>query len=43
MVSDLVARVFFVNFYHSLADGLHIALFIKYMVEEARGLAGGSG
>ena len=29
-----------VNFHHALADGLHIARFVKYVEEEARGLAG---
>lgn len=31
---------FFVNFHHALADGLHIARYVKYIEEEARNLAG---
>ncbi len=31
---------FFINFHHALVDGFHIALFVKYIEEEARGLAG---
>jgi chloramphenicol O-acetyltransferase len=31
---------FFANFHHALADGLHVARFIKYIEEEARELAG---
>jgi chloramphenicol O-acetyltransferase type A len=31
---------FYVNFHHALADGLHVARFIKYVEEEARELAG---
>jgi chloramphenicol O-acetyltransferase len=34
---------FSVNFHHALADGLHIARFIKYIEEEARALVGRSG
>jgi chloramphenicol O-acetyltransferase len=30
---------FFVNFQHALADGLHIARFVKYIEEEAQALA----
>lgn len=31
---------FYVNFHHALADGLHVARFVKYIEEEARELAG---
>lgn len=31
---------FFVNFHHALADGLHVARFVKYIEEETRELAG---
>ncbi len=31
---------FFINFHHALADGLHVARFVKYIEEEARELAG---
>lgn len=34
---------FFVNFHHALADGLHIARFVKHIEEEARELAGSFG
>jgi chloramphenicol O-acetyltransferase len=34
---------FFVNFHHALADGLHVARFVKYIEEEARELAGSFG
>ena len=34
---------FFVNFHHALADGLHVARFIKYIEEEGRELAGSFG
>ncbi len=34
---------FFVNFHHALADGLHVARFIKYIEEEARELAASFG
>jgi chloramphenicol O-acetyltransferase len=34
---------FFVNFHHALADGLHVARFIKYIEEEAQALAGSFG
>ena len=30
---------FYVNFHHALADGLHVARFVKYIEEEARALA----
>lgn len=30
---------FFINFHHALIDGFHIGLFVKYIEEEARGLA----
>jgi len=30
---------FFVNFHHALADGLHVARFVKYIEEEARQLS----
>jgi chloramphenicol O-acetyltransferase len=33
----------FVNFHHALADGLHVARFVKYIEEEARELAGSFG
>jgi chloramphenicol O-acetyltransferase len=34
---------FFVNFHHALADGLHVARFVKYVEEEAQQLAAGFG
>ncbi len=34
---------FFVNFHHALADGLHIARFVKYIEEEAQALAASFG
>lgn len=34
---------FFVNFHHALADGLHVARFVKYIEEEAQELAGNFG
>ena len=34
---------FFVNFHHALADGLHVARFVKYVEEEAFELAGSFG
>lgn len=34
---------FFVNFHHALADGLHLARFVKYIQEEAQALAAGFG
>ena len=34
---------FFVNFHHALADGLHVARFVKYIEEEAQKLAGNFG
>lgn len=34
---------FFVNFHHALADGLHIARFVKYIEDEALTLAGSLG
>ena len=34
---------FFVNIHHALADGLHVARFVKYIEEEARELAGSFG
>lgn len=40
---DCYLLPFFVNSHHALADGLHIARFIKYVEEEARELAGSFG
>jgi len=34
---------FFTNFPHALADGLHVARFIKYIEQEAQELAGSFG
>ncbi len=42
-VGDRYLLPFFVNFHHALADGLHIARLVKYIEEEARGLAGSFG
>lgn len=39
-VGDRYLLPFFINFHHSLADGLHIARFVKYIEEEAIELAG---
>ncbi len=36
---DCYQLPFFVNFHHALADGLHVARFVKYIEEEARALA----
>lgn len=40
---DYYLLPFFVNFHHALADGLHVARFVKYIEEEARELAGSFG
>jgi chloramphenicol O-acetyltransferase len=42
-VGDRFVLPFFVNFHHALADGLHIARFVKYIEEEAQSLAAGFG
>ena len=34
---------FFVNFHHAVADGLHVAKFVKYIEEESQILAGVNG
>ena len=39
-VGDRYLLPFFVNFHHALADGLHVARFVKYIEEEGRQLAG---
>ncbi len=39
LVGDRYQLPFFVNFHHALADGLHIARFVKYIEEEAREFA----
>jgi chloramphenicol O-acetyltransferase type A len=38
-VGDRYLLPFYVNFHHALADGLHIARFVKYIEEEAQALA----
>ncbi|MEJ2211519.1 MAG: CatA-like O-acetyltransferase [Anaerolineae bacterium] len=38
-VADGYRLPFFVNFHHALADGLHVARYIKYIEEEAQALA----
>lgn len=38
-VGDRYRLPFFVNFHHALADGLHVARYIKYIEEEAQALA----
>lgn len=38
-VGDRYLLPFFVNFHHALADGLHVARFVKYIEEEAQELA----
>lgn len=42
-VGDRYLLPFFVNFHHALADGLHVARFVKYIEEEAQELAGNFG
>jgi len=42
-LGDRYLLPFSVNFHHALADGLHIARFVKYIEEEARALVGSSG
>ena len=38
-VDDRYQLPLFVNFHHALADGLHVARFVKYIEEESRQLA----
>lgn len=41
--ADRFLLPFFINFHHALADGVHVARFVKYIEEESRALAGGLG
>jgi chloramphenicol O-acetyltransferase type A len=43
VVAERYLLPFYVNFHHALCDGLHAARLIKYVEEEARGLAAGIG